>query len=86
MIRNTFIQGTLSIVFATVVMVVFVTGVVVAFKTIRGSGRPLAEDEPVPSKLFAPAGLIPTAAERELQRRWNELPGSATKPLGARKH
>ncbi|ETZ97967.1 hypothetical protein I546_7017 [Mycobacterium kansasii 732] len=80
-IRNTFVQGTLSIVFATVVVVVFVTGVTVALKTIRGAGRPLAEDEPVPSKLFAPAGLIPTAAERELQRRWNELPGSATKPL-----
>ncbi|UGT94426.1 carbon starvation protein A [Mycobacterium ostraviense] len=85
-IRNTFVQGTLSIVFATVVVVVFVTGVIVTLKTIRGTGRPLAEDEPVPSKLFAPAGLIPTAAERELQRRWNELPGSTTKPLGTRKH
>ncbi|KZS84685.1 carbon starvation protein A [Mycobacterium persicum] len=85
-IRNTFVQGALSIVFATAVVVVFVTGVIVALKTIRGAGRALAEDEPVPSKLFAPAGLIPTAAERELQRRWNELPGSATKPLGARRN
>ncbi|ETW21098.1 carbon starvation CstA family protein [Mycobacterium gastri] len=79
-IRNTFVQGTLSIVFATVVVVVFAAGVIEAHKAIRGAGRPLTEDDPVPSKLFAPAGLIPTAAERELQRRWNELSGPARFP------
>lgn len=82
-IRNTFVQGTLSILFATVVVVVFVTGVILALKAIRGAGRPLAEDHPVPSKLFAPSGLIPTAEERELQRLWDELPASTTKSLGA---
>ncbi|VBA49488.1 Carbon starvation protein A [Mycobacterium attenuatum] len=81
-IRNTFVQGTLSIVFATVVVVVFVAGVVVALKAVRGTGRPLAEDDPVPSKLFAPAGLIPTAAERELQRKWREWPTAAPKSAG----
>ncbi len=72
-IRNALVQGTLSIVFATVVLVVFVAGVVMAVKTIRGAGRPLSEDDRVPSKLFAPAGLIPTAAEREVQRRWDAM-------------
>jgi carbon starvation protein len=76
-IRNTFIQGTLSILFAAVVVIVFVAGIVVAFKAIRGGGRPLAEDEPVPSKRFAPAGLIPTAGERELQRQWDARVESA---------
>jgi carbon starvation protein len=70
-IRNTFIQGTLSIVFATVVVVVFVSGVAVAIKTIRGAGRPLTDDDPVDSKRFAPVGLIPTAAERDVQRQWD---------------
>ncbi len=70
-IRNTFIQGTLSVLFALVVVIVLITGVLVALGAIRGPGRPLTEDEPVPSKRFAPAGLIATAAERELQRRWD---------------
>jgi carbon starvation protein len=38
---------------------------------MRGAGRPLTEDEPVPSKRFAPSGLVATAAERELQKRWD---------------
>ena len=75
-IRNTYIQGVLSILFALVVVIVFVAGIVVAIKTIRGGGRPLTEDEPVPSKRFAPAGMIPTAAEREVQRQWDELPAT----------
>jgi carbon starvation protein len=33
----------------------------------------LTEDDPVPSKRFAPSGLISTAAERELQRQWGAL-------------
>lgn len=73
-IRNTFIQGTLSILFAVAVVVVVIAGAVVALGAIRGPGRPLTEDDPVPSKFFAPSGLIPTAAERELQRQWDELP------------
>ncbi|OBB68939.1 carbon starvation CstA family protein [Mycobacterium sp. 852014-50255_SCH5639931] len=70
-IRNTFIQGTLSVLFALVVVIVVITGVVVALGAMRGAGRPLTEDEPVPSKRFAPSGLIATAAERELQKRWD---------------
>ncbi len=76
-IRNALVQGTLSVVFATAVLVVFVAGVVMAVKIIRGAGRPLTEDESVPSKLFAPVGLIPTAAEREVQRRWDALSSAA---------
>ncbi|ORW94309.1 carbon starvation protein CstA [Mycobacterium sp. IEC1808] len=69
-IRNTAIQGTLSILFALVVVIVFVAGIAVALRAIGGGGRPLTEDDPVPSKRFAPAGLIPTPAEREVQRQW----------------
>lgn len=82
-IRNTFIQGTLSILFALVVVIVFAAGVVVAFNAIRGGGRPLTEEEPVPSKRFAPSGLIPTPAERELQRQWDAVPTSVAKSSGA---
>jgi carbon starvation protein len=79
-IRNTWIQGTLSILFALVVVIVFIAGIVVAFRTIRGGGRPLSEDEPVPSKRFAPSGLIPTAAEKELQRQWDGTPDKHVAP------
>jgi len=82
-IRNTFIQGTLSVLFATLVVIVLIAGVIVALRAIRGDGRPLTEDKPVPSKLFAPSGLMPTAAERELQRRWDAVAASSSRSLGA---
>ena len=85
-IRNTFIQGTLSIVFAGLVVIVFAAGVIVALKAMRGAGRPLTEDEPVPSRLFAPSGLIPTHAEREVQKQWDALPKSHAKSVGTGAH
>lgn len=88
-IRNTFIQGTLSILFAAAVVVVVIAGVVVALGAIRGPAsrlsRPLTEDDPVPSRFFAPSGLIPTAAEREVQRRWDAPPMSTPEAFGAPK-
>jgi carbon starvation protein len=85
-IRNTFIQGTLSIIFAVLVLIVFVAGVVVAVRVLRGAGRPLSADDPVPSKLFAPAGLIPTATEKEVQKEWDALPTSPARSVGTAHH
>jgi carbon starvation protein len=80
-IRNTFIQGTLSILFALVVVIVVIVAVVVALRAIRGDRRPpLSEDEPVPSRRFAPSGLISTAAEKELQRQWDATPDKHVAP------
>lgn len=72
-VRNTFIQGTLSIIFAAVVVIVLVAAIIVIFKVIRGGGLPLTEDDPVPSKMFAPSGIIATASERSVQRQWLAL-------------
>jgi carbon starvation protein len=58
----------------------------VALKAIRGGGQPLTEDEPVPSRIFAPSGMIPTAAEKEVQRQWDELPKSHAKSVGTGAH
>ncbi len=80
-IRNTFIQGTLSIPFAVVVIIVLAIGIAVSLKAIRGGGRPLTEDESIKSKRFAPSSLIATAAEREVQRQW-EAPRAS--PAGER--
>ena len=72
-IRNTFVQGTLSIVFAVLVLIVVAAGVVVCLRSIRAGGMPTTETPDVPSKIFAPAGFVPTPAERELQKEWDEL-------------
>jgi carbon starvation protein len=85
-IRNTFIQGTLSIVFALMVVIVFGTGLIMVMRVLRGGGTPLTEDEPVASKLFAPSGLIPTKAEREVQKQWDALPQSHARSVGTGAH
>jgi carbon starvation protein len=85
-IRNTFIQGTLSIVFAVLVVIVFVAGVIVALRAIRGGGKPLTEDQPVPSRLFAPSGLFATHAEKEVQKQWDALPKSHARSVGTGAH
>src|ERR1044072_9825050 len=69
-VRNTFIQGSLSILFAVLVIIVFVAGVIVALRAIPGQGSPLTEDEPVASRMFEPSGPIPPQAEREGQEPW----------------
>jgi carbon starvation protein len=73
-------------VFATLVVIVVAAGVIMALKAIRGGGRPLAEDDPVPSRLFAPSGLIPSAAEKEVQKQWDALPKSHAKSVGTGAH
>ena len=85
-VRNTFIQGSLSILFAVLVIIVVAAGVIMALKAIRGGGRPLAEEEPVPSQLFAPSGLIPTQVEREVAKQWDALPRSHARSVGTGAH
>ncbi|BBX06851.1 carbon starvation CstA family protein [Mycolicibacterium aichiense] len=85
-IRNTFIQGTLSIVFAAAVVIVFAVGVIVAMRAIRGGGPPLSDDTPVQSKIFGPSGLISTSAEKEVQKEWDALPAQHAKSVGTSAH
>ena len=72
--------------FALLVCIVFAAGVIVALKAVRGQGRPLAEDEPVPSRIFAPSGMIPTKAEKEVQKQWDALPKSSARSVGTGAH
>ncbi len=71
-IRNTFIQGTLSIVFAGLVVVVCVAAVWVCFRAVSAGGLPTTEDPDEPSKRFAPSSLIATKAEKEIDREWDD--------------
>jgi carbon starvation protein len=72
-VRNTFIQGSLSIIFAVLVLIVAVVGVIVCVRTWRAGGGPSTESPDEPSKIFAPSGFIATSAEKEVQKEWDAL-------------
>jgi carbon starvation protein len=77
-VRNSMIQGWLSIIFVVLSIIVIITAVMATITALRNkaAGLPNAEheDPAQPSRVFAPAGFIPTAAERELAAEWNTLP------------
>ncbi|MGE2720415.1 carbon starvation CstA family protein [Mycolicibacterium celeriflavum] len=85
-IRNTFIQGTLSIVFALLVVIVFVAGVIMVIRTLRGTATPTTEDEPVPSRIFGPSGLLMTKPEKEVAKQWDALPKAHAKSVRTGAH
>ncbi|MEU4384613.1 carbon starvation CstA family protein [Promicromonospora sp. NPDC023805] len=69
-IRNTFLQGTLSIVFALLVLTVALVALWVCVKAIRAGGLPTSEEPDSQSAMFAPSSLVPTDAEREVAAQW----------------
>jgi carbon starvation protein len=77
-VRNTMIQGWLSIIFVTLSIIVIATAVLATVRAYRNAAAGTAnsdhEDEARPSRVFAPAGLIASPAERELMAEWNKLP------------
>lgn len=72
-IRNTAVQGTLSIIFVVLAIIVIVMAVIATVKAIRNGGGENTEDPPVPSRRFAPAGFLPDTEERELEKRWEPI-------------
>jgi carbon starvation protein len=67
-VRNTAIQGTLSIVFVVMVSALFVAAVVTVVKALRLPGDPgTSEDAPVESRLYAPSHLFATSLERKVE-------------------
>jgi carbon starvation protein len=72
-VRNTAVQGTLSIVFVTLVLVVFGAGMVVCVRAIRAGGLPTTEEPEVASHRFAPSGLVETSAEKQVGALWAQF-------------
>ncbi|WP_116708202.1 carbon starvation CstA family protein [Actinomycetospora cinnamomea] len=81
-VRNTFIQGTLSIVFLVLTLVVITAAALAALRSVRAGGFPSAEREAVPSRIYAPSGLVPQAAEKELEKRWLAEVGAPSRTGG----
>ncbi|MEK0155965.1 carbon starvation CstA family protein [Arthrobacter oryzae] len=77
-VRNTMIQGWLSVIFVVLSIIVIITAMVATAKALRNARQGIAhtdhEDPAVPSRAYAPSGFIPTPAERELVAEWNKLP------------
>jgi carbon starvation protein len=77
-VRNTAIQGWLSVIFVVLSIIVIAMAVVATVQAFRNqqAGIPNEdnEDPAGPSRVFAPAGLLPTAAEKELLAEWDKLP------------
>lgn len=73
-VRNTAVQGTLSIVFVTLAIVVIVASIVVTVRALVRGGGENHEDPPVASRRFAPADFIASPAEREIEKQWEALP------------
>ncbi|QTG82260.1 carbon starvation CstA family protein [Arthrobacter crystallopoietes] len=83
-VRNTWVQGTLSIVFVVLTIIVIATAIIATVKSWQRGGEKSHEDPAVVSATYAPAGFIATTPERELQKRWDELPQD--KRLARSKH
>ncbi|GAA4784649.1 carbon starvation CstA family protein [Corynebacterium canis] len=71
-IRNTAIQGSLSILFAVLVLIVLGAAVVTCIKAVRGTGSATTEEEFRASEYFAARGLFSTDVEKQLQKVWDE--------------
>ncbi|MFT0851469.1 carbon starvation CstA 5TM domain-containing protein [Achromobacter sp. F4_2707] len=78
-VRNTFVQGSLSVVFVALALVVIGTALRVTWQAYKGTlTTPETEDPRVESRLFAPAGMLPTASEKVVMAQWEALPASAS--------
>jgi carbon starvation protein len=77
-VRNTMIQGWLSVIFVVLSIIVIITAMIATLKAFRNEAGGVVhtdhEDPAVPSRVYAPSGFIPTPAERELAAEWNKLP------------
>lgn len=77
-VRNTAIQGWLSVIFVVLSIIVIATAVLATVKAFRNHSAGIAtqdtEDPARPSRVFAPAGLVPTPSERQLLAQWEKVP------------
>nr|WP_201469251.1 carbon starvation CstA family protein [Microbacterium hydrocarbonoxydans] len=81
-VRNTMIQGILSVTFLVLSVIVITISIVKVIQALRPGPVVDHEDPEVPSRRFAPAGLIASPHERAVEKEWNALPTSAQPTRG----
>ncbi|MDJ0348784.1 carbon starvation CstA family protein [Cryobacterium sp. PH29-G1] len=75
-VRNTMVQGVLSIVFVVLTIVVIITTIQATIHAYRTHSNATNEDDAVQSQLFAPAGLMMTPSEKVIQAQWDAVPAA----------
>lgn len=73
-VRNTTVQGSLSILFVTLTVIVIGIAVWRTIKALQNGGGINTEDPAVPSRIFGGSGIWSTKAEKRIQKQWDELP------------
>jgi carbon starvation protein len=83
-VRNTMVQGVLSIVFVTLAIIVILTALRATWKSYVAQEDSSNEERAVQSRFFAPAGFLPTRAEKRLLAEWdaNAAEKAARVPAG----
>jgi carbon starvation protein len=83
-VRNTAIQGTLSILFVVLVATLFAAAVVTVVRALRTPGGiGDSEDPPVPSRLYAPSQLFAPPLERKVEGEYaRAVESGAVRPVG----
>ncbi|MDO5628586.1 MAG: carbon starvation CstA family protein [Mobilicoccus sp.] len=80
-VRNTAVQGTLSIVYAVLVLIVFAAAMVVSARALSSGRSVTSEHTPPPSRIFAPSSFLPTPLEKEVLAEWKDA-GLEPSPQG----
>lgn len=81
-VRNTVIQGSLSILFVSLAIIVISTAVIETVRCLRRGGGPNTEDAPVQSRIYGPGSFIASASERALEREWASVEQPAARRGG----
>ncbi|MBS0610761.1 MAG: carbon starvation protein A, partial [Proteobacteria bacterium] len=85
-IHNTAVQGALSVVFVLLAITVIATSVLAAYRAWRNPGVSVNTEDPrIESRIYAPSGLVPSAAEKALVQQWLAVP-AAQQPARAAGH
>ena len=84
-IRNTFIQGTMSIIFVIAVAFVTVCAAIRVAKTLKEQKFTTSEDPYVESKFYAPTHMIATSLEKKLAAEFRAV-GDPALVVGSKEH
>lgn len=72
-VRNTFIQGSLSVLFVVCGIIVMTVATIKTIQALRGVGIIDTEVPATPAKIFAPSDMIANPAEKALEKEWVEF-------------
>ncbi|EMQ97191.1 carbon starvation CstA family protein [Paeniglutamicibacter gangotriensis] len=73
-VRNTGVQGWLSVIFLVLSLIVIITAIIATIRAYPHGGGKDTEDPELPSRMYAPSGIVSSPAEKELEAAWKQVP------------